>query len=204
MCLTQFNGSWDYFSWCRFTHGWDSSSWSLWFGYWGVPFFTKPRKIPKMEYRETCCATPHQTSTPREPNQDANPARLCNVAYVSSNAKSSQFCCDPEMLINCQMWTAYPQNTHSSQGESQLYIFEDNEAVIQNDHQMQKSNNETRIQNPQSCSSLVVWQNQSGSKDSNQIRRHQTPTRRHVDKGQFSHVMSWTIFTIRLTSAISA
>ena len=37
--LTQFNGSWDYFSWCRFTHGWDSSSRSLGFGYWSVPFF---------------------------------------------------------------------------------------------------------------------------------------------------------------------
>ena len=34
-----------------------------------------------------------------------------------------------EMLINCQMWTTCAQ-THSSQGESQLYIIEDNEAVI--------------------------------------------------------------------------
>ena len=34
-----------------------------------------------------------------------------------------------ERLIICQMWTTYPQ-THSSQGESQLYICEDNEAVI--------------------------------------------------------------------------
>ena len=36
------------------------------------------------------------------------------------------------------------------------------------------------IQNPQSC----PWQNQSRYKDINQICRHQTPTRRHIDKGQ--------------------
>ena len=64
--------------------------------------------------------------------------------------------------------------------------------------------NETRIQNPQSCSWLVVWQNQSGSKDSNQRCRHQTPTRRHLNQREISHVMSGTIFTICSTSAISA
>ena len=37
---------------------------------------------------------------------------------------------ETEMLINCRLWTTSPQNVNSSQGESQLYIFEDNEAVI--------------------------------------------------------------------------
>ena len=27
--LTQLNGSWSHFSWCRFTHGWNSRAWSL-------------------------------------------------------------------------------------------------------------------------------------------------------------------------------
>ena len=36
---------------------------------------------------------------------------------------------EPEMLINCRMWTTLPQ-TQYSQGVSQLYIFEDTEAVI--------------------------------------------------------------------------
>ena len=45
-----------------------------------------------------------------------------------------------------------PTNTHSSQGESQLYIFEDNEAVINMIIKGRKSNDETRVQNPQSCS----------------------------------------------------
>ena len=49
---------------------------------------------------------------------------LSNVDCVSSNAKSSQF-------------------------GGMLHIFEDWEA---NDHQRPKSNNETLIQNPQSCS----------------------------------------------------
>ena len=34
------------------------------------------------------------------------------------------------MLINFRMWTTSPQTQNSSQGESHLYIFEDNEAVI--------------------------------------------------------------------------
>ena len=39
---------------------------------------------------------------------------------------------ESERLSNCQMWMAYvPPNKHSSQGEFQLYIFEDIEAVIE-------------------------------------------------------------------------
>ena len=42
--FTQFNRSWNYFSWCRFTHGWNTRSWSLGFGYWSVSLFSKPTK----------------------------------------------------------------------------------------------------------------------------------------------------------------
>ena len=42
------------------------------------------------------------------------------------------------------MWITYPL-THSSPGESQLYIFEDNEAVINKDYQRTKSNDETCV-----------------------------------------------------------
>ena len=44
-----------------------------------------------------------------------------------------------------------PTNTHSSEGESQLHIFEDNEAVIKKIIERQKSSNETRVKNPQGC-----------------------------------------------------
>ena len=39
--FTQFNGSWSYFSWCRFTHGWNSRSRSLGISDWSVSFLTK-------------------------------------------------------------------------------------------------------------------------------------------------------------------
>ena len=45
-----------------------------------------------------------------------------------------------------------PQNVHSSRQEALLYIFEDNEASDQDDHEGKKPYNETRFQNPQSCS----------------------------------------------------
>ena len=45
-----------------------------------------------------------------------------------------------------------PTNTHASQGASQLYITEDNEAVIKMIIKGRKSHDETRVQNPQSCS----------------------------------------------------
>ena len=45
-----------------------------------------------------------------------------------------------------------PSNVQSASREALLYVFEDNEAVIKDDYQRQKSYNETRLQNPQSCS----------------------------------------------------
>ena len=41
-CFAHFNGIWDYLSWCKSTHGWNSPSWSLGFGYWSVAFFFRP------------------------------------------------------------------------------------------------------------------------------------------------------------------
>ena len=46
-------------------------------------------------------------------------------------------------------------NAHLSENESQLYIFEYNEAV-KNDHQRQKSDDETRFPHPPSCPGLVM------------------------------------------------
>ena len=45
-----------------------------------------------------------------------------------------------------------PSNAHSSQGESQLYIFEDKEAVIKMIIKGRSPTMRTRVQNPQSCS----------------------------------------------------
>ena len=43
-------------------------------------------------------------------------------------------------------------NVQSARQEALLYVFEDNEAVIKNDYERQKSYNETRLQNSQGCS----------------------------------------------------
>ena len=45
-----------------------------------------------------------------------------------------------------------PSNVQSASQEALLYVFEDNEAVIKNDYERQKSYNETRLQNSESCS----------------------------------------------------
>ena len=83
-------------------------------------------------------------------------------------------------LIICQMWTTYPQ-TQCSQGESQLYICEDNEAVIK---MIIKGRSPTmrHVSRTQSCAWLVVRQNQFGSQNPNLICWHQTPTRRHANQ----------------------
>ena len=78
-----------------------------------------------------------------------------------------------------------PSNDQSARQEALLYVFEDNEAVIKM-IKKRESYNETCFQNPQSCSRLVVRSNQSGFQNPNQIHRHQKPTRRHLDKGNFT------------------
>ena len=42
--FTQLNRSRDNISWCRFTHGWNTSSWSLGFGYRSLSLFSNPIK----------------------------------------------------------------------------------------------------------------------------------------------------------------
>ena len=49
-----------------------------------------------------------------------------------------------------------PSNAHLSEKESQLHIFGDNEAVIKMVIKRQKSDDETRVPHPLSCSGLVV------------------------------------------------
>ena len=45
-----------------------------------------------------------------------------------------------------------PSNVQSARQEALLYVFEDTEAVIKIIIKWKKSDNETRLQNPQSCS----------------------------------------------------
>ena len=45
-----------------------------------------------------------------------------------------------------------PSNAQSESSEALLFVFGDNEAVIKNDYERQKYNNETCFQNSPSCS----------------------------------------------------
>ena len=72
-------------------------------------------------------------------------------------------------------------NAKPSQCEAQLYTFWRQRSSDQDDHKGQKSNDETRVQNPQSCVGFVVWQSQFGPQNPNPICWHQEPTRGHVD-----------------------
>ena len=101
-------GRWNHFSWCRFTHGWNSSSWSLGFGLKKCSILHQTNSTtPKIKYRETCRVIPHQTSTPKT---------------------KPRFHPSTTILI----WTmlTMPSNARFSRFGVILYIFEDNEAVI--------------------------------------------------------------------------
>ena len=76
----------------------------------------------------------------------------------------------------------------------------------QDDNLRTKSDDETYFQNPQSCSWLVVWQNQLGPPNLNQICWHRTSTCRHSDlgspsKNEWNHLL-W-LLNRRNFSAIS-
>ena len=73
---------------------------------------------------------------------------------------------------NRQMWSTYPP-THILLKVSLSCTFLKTAKLSvchQNDYQRTKSNNETRVENPQSCARLVVRQNQLGTKDPNHTR----------------------------------
>ena len=105
--FTQFYRSWNCFSRCKFTHGWNSSSWSL--AFWSWKRFHSST-TPKIKYEETRRVT-HTTSNEHTKNQSKVPTQpdtfdLSHVDCVPSNAMVSRF-------------------------GAMLFIFEDNEAVIE-------------------------------------------------------------------------
>ena len=107
-CLTQFDGIWNYFSWCRFTHGRNSRSWSLGSGYWSFTFLPPTNlRNPKKKCRETCCMTHHQENT-------TTPKRWLKFSTTILNYATSIIFLKREVFSICTM----------------LYIFEDTDAVI--------------------------------------------------------------------------
>ena len=77
-----------------------------------------------------------------------------------------------------------PTNTRSSQGIYIVHLWRQR-SRDQNDNKRTKSNNETRVQNPRTCSCFVFWQNQPGNQNPNQICWHQKPTCGHPYQRKF-------------------
>ena len=159
LCCTQFYRSWNYFSRCRFTHGWHAGSWSLRFVKRSVQS-SQTNSTPKIKYnREACPVIPHQTSTPKTklrflPTQ--HDWTMLTVRRWTRSLLDLVRCCTS--LRTTKSWLKW-----SSKAEVQQWDM-----------------------NPQSCSWLVVRQNWSRSQNLNQACRHQTPTRRHIDTRNFA------------------
>ena len=102
------------------------------------------------------------------------------------------------------LWFYVPTNAYLSQCEFQLYIFKDNEAVIEMKTRRQKSNNETRVKNRQSSNWLVVWQNhRTWTQESKSNTLTQRTNLQTCWQKEASHVMNWIIFFICGTPWIS-
>ena len=89
---------------------------------------------------------------------------------------------------------------HSFHGESQFYIFEDNEAVIK---MIIKGKGPTMRHVSRTHRVALDWLFDRINLDPdnpNQICRHQKPNGRHVKKKEVSRVTNGTIFCICLTS----
>ena len=138
-------------------------SWSLEFEYWSVAFCLHPNREIQRESVGRPAAWQIIKKTHQYPNQDSNSAQRSWVIQCRlCSFKREVFSLWCFALHFWRYWSGDQEN-----------------------HQRQKSNNETRIPNPQSCAWWVIWQNQPRPKDPNQIHGLQKPTHRHTDTGQF-------------------
>ena len=180
--FTQFHRSWNNFFRCRFTHGWNSSSWSLGFCYRSVSFFPKPtQQHQTVKYRETCRVIPHQTSRPKtKPRfQPSTTTLIWTILTVSRRTRSFLD------LVRCctSLRISQPLLKWSSKAEVQQW-------------DMYREPTELLLIG---CLTELVWTPKFKSSMSTPNTNLQT----YWQKG-ISHAMSGTIFFICLTSAISA
>ena len=99
-----------------------------------------------VEDGKCCVGQKKNTKTP-------NPAsgNRCETGYLSRNTLKPRRKGNRDVEQLSLVDHISTNTTLLSQLKSQLYIFEDNEAAITDDHQRQKSIHETRVKNPQSC-----------------------------------------------------
>ena len=115
----------------------------------------------------------------RKPLWDRRPLEQQNQDQ-NTNWKEQQRCWS---IVKCGLRTF--KHSFFSRWVSVVHLWRQR-SCHQDDYQRTKSNNGTRVQNLQSCSWLVVRQNQFRTKDPNQTCWHPKPTRRHIDKGNFT------------------
>ena len=106
-------------------------------------------------------------------------SRTGRPAHIS-NAKENSW----KDWWSTQCWFYILKRAFFSWGSFVVYLWRQRSSD-QDDHQGKKSDNETRFQNPQSCSWLVVRSNQLGHQNPNQACWHQKPTRWHFNQRKF-------------------
>ena len=112
--FTQLNRSCNYFSWCRFTHGWIPAL-DLWDSVFEV-FHSSPNQMKKTKGQVRGDLSRNTTSNKHIQNKTKvpihhNSLELSNVDHVSSNAKSSRF--GAMLKAEVQHWDTYPESTES-------------------------------------------------------------------------------------------
>ena len=116
------------FSRCRFTHGWNPSSWSLEFNEWGISSSPNQNNKTK-DVREPRIKPGGKSSTKHAKTNPNNAHQSFSDQHWSRSIKRDTF------------WFQWGQ-WHRDE----------------NDNKRLKSHNETCVKNPQSCFRLVVWQ----------------------------------------------
>ena len=143
--FTQFDRSWNYFSWCRFTHGWTSRSGSLGFGYCSIAIFLQPTTEIQRERAGKLALWHIIKNTHQHPNHDSNSAQDLELSNVDLFPHTWILlvvapCCS--FLKITKRWSRW-----SSREEVQQW--------------------DMFPENPQSRAWLVVWQNQLGPTNPN-------------------------------------
>ena len=145
--FTQIDGMWNYFSWCKFTHGRNSRPGSLGFDYWSVAFFFQPTCETQWKNAKKIVAWHTIKKTHQLPNDDPNSVQW---SWIMQRRLS---------FFKREIFSLWCDAVHFWRWWS----------GDQDGHQKQKSNNETRIPKPESCAWLIICQKQLGHKNHNPI-----------------------------------
>ena len=159
--IPQFYRVLNYFFECWIAHGWTACSRSLIHNNWNITVDKQHCKTRK--------------TSPRRLVRDRRPFHQLKKQDQNTNWKEKV---TGWAIFKCGQHTLFSRRVSVVHFWRQRCCHED-------DYQRTKSNNETRVQNPQSCAWLVVRQNQLGTRDPNQMCWHQKPTCWHANQREF-------------------